>query len=366
MLRVSSAQALSYLNYLVLDEVDSLIEVVGKYSSNDQRRMIRGNKGPTSEIISVLMSMRRQIQLPFEEIQIVAASATVGRPLRRELYKLLHSENIAGGKFGDMKSNRGQTAYGDFPVIRGNTAERNNAAVAGIRSDSSPAKEMVEQDGEGSGGGVTRYVSIPRSICHIALLGDDDDDPDQPKKDLIRRLADAKSFWESCSSRKAMLFVPHYEDVTYVMGVLRFWGVPGVVDMQSNLGLAPPEFTKTLAPDRRPSTASEVLERVHRSGVGLSGSRSLVSSTALEAPQNQSPEIIVLPASGTRGLHVENVDFVFLLFAPKVMDEYLHLAGRTGRSGRSGTVVTMVNLEQLKRLRSWQEALGVRFDVKTR
>jgi superfamily II DNA/RNA helicase len=53
----------------------------------------------------------------------------------------------------------------------------------------------------------------------------------------------------------------------------------------------------------------------------------------------------------------------------QVMDEYLHMAGRTGRlagvglTAKAGTVVTVVTYDELKRLKSWETPLGIQFDV---
>ena len=47
-------------------------------------------------------------------------------------------------------------------------------------------------------------------------------------------------------------------------------------------------------------------------------------------------EFFVLSTNGARGLHIKDVDTVYILCAPKTMDEYLHMAGRTGREGKTG------------------------------
>jgi superfamily II DNA/RNA helicase len=77
-------------------------------------------------------------------------------------------------------------------------------------------------------------------------------------------------------------------------------------------------------------------------------------------------DLFVVPVSGTRGLHVQDVEYVIILSPPKTMDEYLHMAGRTGRSGnrsKGGTVISLVNFDEMKRLKSWETALGIEFEV---
>ena len=77
-------------------------------------------------------------------------------------------------------------------------------------------------------------------------------------------------------------------------------------------------------------------------------------------------ELFVIPLSGTRGLHIRDVEFVVMTAPPRTMDEYLHVAGRTGRAGNTvegGTVITLATYDELKRLRSWETPLGITFDV---
>ena len=77
-------------------------------------------------------------------------------------------------------------------------------------------------------------------------------------------------------------------------------------------------------------------------------------------------DLFVLPVSGARGLHLQDIEHVLILSPPKTMDEYLHMAGRTGRAGnkvKTGTVISLVSYDELKRMQSWQTNLGVQFEV---
>jgi superfamily II DNA/RNA helicase len=79
-------------------------------------------------------------------------------------------------------------------------------------------------------------------------------------------------------------------------------------------------------------------------------------------------ELVVLPVSIARGLHIANVEHIFVLQPPNSMDEYLHMSGRTCRAGNrndSGHVTTVVTLEEMKRMTSWQTALGIHFQIMT-
>ena len=77
-------------------------------------------------------------------------------------------------------------------------------------------------------------------------------------------------------------------------------------------------------------------------------------------------ELFVAPVSGSRGLHLQDIEYVLVLSPPRTMDEYLHMAGRTGRAGNkvaTGTVVSLVSFDELKRMQSWQTALDIQFEV---
>ena len=49
-------------------------------------------------------------------------------------------------------------------------------------------------------------------------------------------------------------------------------------------------------------------------------------------------DLFVIPMSGTRGLHIRDVEYVLITSPPRTMDEYLHIAGRTGRVGNQRAV----------------------------
>jgi superfamily II DNA helicase RecQ len=180
------------------------------------------------------------------------------------------------------------------------------------------------------------------------------------------------------------------------MGILKFWGVPEAKNLQSALGITIKKKPITLTnnmrnnnrnnPNRKANLAAESEEEDDEKSIDYfisRAARSKIGSTArlysTESDDNNTNEIntnddaketknelFVVPVSGMRGLHLQDVQYVLILEPPRTMDEYLHVAGRTGRAGNrvsTGTVVTYVNLEQLKRLQSWQTPLGIIFDI---
>jgi superfamily II DNA/RNA helicase len=207
-----SVQSLDSVNYLVLDEVDRMLHALSKYSSNDVRRKERQIANPVKELIGDLARIRGF--MPPDKnggnskspLQVVAASATIGRPVRRELYHAL----MGGGQ-------RSASSSGELPLLRAKAA----AAAVQVADD----RETTTK----------RAVSVPRSIRHIALLRNDQSDS------LTNKVATAKTMWTNGAmkgAQKALLFVPTSGDVQQVVGMLGFMGHAGeVVDLQQQLGI---------------------------------------------------------------------------------------------------------------------------------
>lgn len=173
-LRSSSENTLEALQvrYCVVDEVDRALNVVSKYASNDQVRSVRdGQENPTNLLLSALiqtqpeggMQVSKQrypvIYTLYVNIvkQVVAASATVGRPLRRELFRIL----------------QGGEGYGEMEIIR-------------------PSSSRTERDGAQAGS--TRQVGIPKEIEHIAIMCEGDD-----SSEINTKLAVAKVSRYKCT-----------------------------------------------------------------------------------------------------------------------------------------------------------------------
>ena len=98
-LKQSSQETLENLDmqYCVIDEVDRVLGIRGKYHSES------GHKEPSPA--EILLSALTQTH---PDMQVIAASATVGRPLRRELYRI-----IQGGE-----------GYGEIAVVRPSEATK--------------------------------------------------------------------------------------------------------------------------------------------------------------------------------------------------------------------------------------------------
>ena len=69
------------------------------------------------------------------------------------------------------------------------------------------------------------------------------------------------------------------------------------------------------------------------------------------------PCLVVADQAAARGLHLDDLDAVFILGKPSSADSYLHMAGRTARSpfldfDYSPSVMTLANTKDLRLLKS--------------
>ena len=84
-MRLSSSITFKSLNYIVLDEVDRLLSVAGRYATTDDKRKIAEEENPTEVIITNLLRLKKTDE-DRKKLQFIAVSATIGRPLRYVVY----------------------------------------------------------------------------------------------------------------------------------------------------------------------------------------------------------------------------------------------------------------------------------------
>lgn len=363
-MRQSSASSFRSMNYVVLDEVDRLIPAVGRYATTDDIRRVREEQSASELVLSNLLRARGSGD-ERARVQVVAVSATVGRPLRRELSRIM-----TGGDSYDAV----------LPVIRASAIDSEGDANT---------RESDGADGEedsNPGLRISRFVGIPKSIKHVCVLVDCE------ARDLSPKIVGIKEKWltQAGTTQRGLLFVPEAEDVKQTVGMLRFWGLQESVDLQDALGLTQVKPTaqtqaqkqskklsqsqidsgsQGAAQESRLVSAEGQLERAHANRLGAASrlpGDSINNSDNSNSKSATARELFVTSVSGTRGLHLQDVDTVFITNAPKTMDEYLHMAGRTGRYGnkqRDGTVISFVNYDEMKRLQSWQVPLGIQLKI---
>lgn len=329
-------QVMKNIQYLVLDEVDRLVTPPNRYVSLDLRP--EGEKNPVRLIAELLTKLHFPSAKPgtvslTDVMQIVGASATVGRPLRRHMYQLFT------GAFGGL-----------FNVIR--PAEAEAVKLHGANS-------MGSEEGE-----QFRQISIPPSIGHVIIPSNNE------KRSLPSKLMAIKKYWAPKDGtkpfRRGILFVPKAEDVDGAVNMLRFWKVPEAFSLLATFGLEQVSIghADKVLDTVQAEPIKHLMTEAQKHGIGTAG------SALSEA--NERSVLYVAPLSGTRGLHVQDIDVVFVTDPPRTMDEYLHVAGRTGRmnakegSGAApgqGMVLTLAPLSGHIRMRSWETPLGITFKV---
>ena len=73
-----------YLRIYAMYIMCRLLGVLGRYATSDDRKKHQAEENPSDLFLNALMNIRNDAKSA-DSLQIVAASATVGRPLRREI-----------------------------------------------------------------------------------------------------------------------------------------------------------------------------------------------------------------------------------------------------------------------------------------
>lgn len=352
---------LKNLDYLVLDEVDRLISIDNyhKQLQRDQFRktqqiVIERSIPPVQDFLNRLYRMKAigrnivasQFKLT-DEVQVIAASATIGRDLRLEL-----SKYVSGSKFFQA---RNVNSYDNteepneehsqliklFPVIR--PPHCDHITLKGQESQNESRQESSAK--------LSRYISLPPSITNVLCITEKNFTNYQGKqyhyhhsqKEIDRRVKylltnpylpmnqKSKSPFQRC-----LIFVPFMAHVPDTIRMMRRFGYPQTFTLPGSItGNSQYDFNTQ--------------------------NQSYSSNTVF----------FVMPSTGIRGLHIPSVDCVLLTHPPKTMDEYVHMAGRTSRLDlfqrvnnqvtKKGNVVTLVKPNEARRMMTWQTPLNINF-----
>ncbi|CAN0067117.1 unnamed protein product, partial [Sphacelaria rigidula] len=239
--------------------------------------------------------------------QIVACSATIGRPLRRELAHIVRSAFAVAAEVDPAaaKAVEDGEQRGDLRVIRDLSAQSPDEALASERA---------------------RVTAV---VAHLRRAGGD-------------------------IGPNAMAL---HEAMGFASGLVG--GVRG--KHSSEAILQHDKLTGQLSASSRSRSSSVEAETGAGEAVGddlLLGAESGLKRLG----EGDTGAILVTGEDSARGLHFDDVDFVFLMQRPKNPDEYVHLAGRTGRQGKEGNVVTLVTVEEFRKMRAWSTSLKVYYE----
>ena len=293
---------LSNTRWFVLDEVDRLLSI--KKSRTD--KSFKRHEKPAAMLAAAIARLTKG------RVQVIAASATVGRPIRRELSRVL----------GLHSSECPETLRGE--------------------EDTTNLKKKVDNDETHIG----RAVKIPETVKNYVLPIDG-----STAGSLLTSAAfAAKSIisppQQGMPSRKVLLVLTRGSDIKVhnALGAMRHFGIKP----------EPQSLLDALAVD-----GTDRLMEAHRkvSGVvGLGGSQE--KTRKLDSDDGY---LLITHEDNVRGLHLDGLDAVIVVGRPGSPDEYTHIAGRTGRANREGSVVNIVSYEQAAALASWTKMLSVDF-----
>ena len=307
-------QLLSSVRWLVMDEADRLLNIEKSRSEKKSRR----HEKPAAMLAAAIA------RLTVGRAQVIAASATIGRPLRRELSRVLglHSSECP-------------------ETIRG-------------EEDAARWEQKMQNDDEKH---VGRAVKIPAAVTNYVLPVDGSTTGSLLTAAAFASKAILRPMHESTSSNRKVLVVLTRNcgiKVHNALGALRHFGIQP--EPQSLLDALDADGTDRLVEAHRRVSRVEGVggDATHRNG------KSGGTANDLESDDGEG-YLLIAHEDNVRGLHLAGLDAVVVVGRPGSPDEYTHIAGRTGRAGRQGSVLNIVSFEQAAALASWTQMLGVDF-----
>lgn len=302
-------QLLSSVRWLVMDECDRLLNIEKSRSEKKSRR----HEKPAALLAAAVA------RLTLGRVQVIAASATIGRPLRRELSRVL----------GLHSSECPETLRGDEDTANWE-------------------QKMTNDDDKHIG----RAVKIPAVVTNYVLPVDGSTTGSLLTAAAFASKAILRPANGSASTDRKVLVVLTRNcgiKVHNALGALRHFGIQP--EPQSLLDALEADGTDRLVEAHRRVSQVE--------GVGGDATQRSGESEALEG--DEEGYILIAHEDNVRGLHLAGLDAVVVVGRPGSPDEYTHIAGRTGRAGRRGSVLNIVSFEQAAALASWTKMLGIDF-----
>jgi superfamily II DNA/RNA helicase len=283
-----------YEKYLVMDEVDRLLSV--KKTRGKTSKYFKKHEKPAATIASSIARMT------LGQAQIVAASATVGRPLRRELARVL-----------------------------GLTPDECPQIIRGVPSNDSDESELA------------RAITLPKTLKHFVMPCDGSSTGGllTAAAFLVKNLPQIEN-----RGRKTLFVVTNGCGIKLrdAIGALTHFGVSP--EPKSLLDVMEADGTDNLIEAYRQVSGS--------SGIGER------STSQLSFPESEG-YLLLSAEDSVRGIHLDDLDTVVIVGRPKGPDEYIHVAGRAGRAGKAGKVVNVVSYEQGRAMSGWESMLGIDF-----
>jgi len=311
---------------LVLDEVDRLLDSAGGGGGGGKRRRHVHEK--PAAIVTAAVARQS-----LGRAQIVAASATVGRPLRRELARVL-----------------GLSPQESPPIVRAADEDDSRPSVnGGAESSSSSSSSSSSRQHQQTG----RAVTIPDGVEHYVVSMESPTDGQllTGAHQVVQALVSSN---ERKKAKKILLVLTRGFGIhaRNAIGALRHFGCrPEPVSLLDALQ----------AGDAGEGT--DALMEQHRQVSGASGVGETDTSNNINNDADEDDGYLLVTGEDTvRGLHLDGLDVVLVVGKANGPDEYTHIAGRTGRAGRPGKVINIVrSQDHAASLQSWEQMLECQF-----
>uniref|UniRef100_A0A7S0LLK2 RNA helicase n=1 Tax=Coccolithus braarudii TaxID=221442 RepID=A0A7S0LLK2_9EUKA len=311
-LRIRVDAPLGCLQALVLDEADALISPLSRYATYREKQTRISHPRPASVLLELLRERAGH------QIQLLCASATVGRPLRRELARLcgrkLQAVTLPLPSEGVRTALPGRsTASAPASVL---VDTRPTALEGGEAQARAPSSTGAAASPASAAGG--RAVSLPATLELVVL-----------ETEQENTLAAIHEALDTYSPAEALLFTSEGRKVDPEVRLLQQSGLRGATSLSEKL------LSTSATPEGQAPPA-----------------------------ENKAPCVLVASPSIARGLDLPSVELVIITGLPATANQLLHLAGRTARQGARGRAVFVATPEECKsRLGSLGSQLGV--DLRT-
>jgi DEAD/DEAH box helicase len=355
---------LKHTRYLVLDEVDRLLGVVGgstsnlygpgpriqkknrkskslqqQPSTNDGTTAGRTNNNHHHKIIHeqpAAILTAAVARLTLGQAMTVAASATVGRPLRRELARCM-----------------GLTPK-ECPMIIRDTVANDDEEDDDIRTTATSEQHSNSRNDNGTTDTMkvtttttTRAVTIPKTVRHYVIPVHDGTSPG-------KILTTAYTAIQSLGVHRRMLLV-----LTRNFGI----NTQNAIGALKHFNCHPEPISLLDALETTDGT--EAMMQLHRQVTGVRGVGGSLPVISLTEPHQPPPHergyLLVTGEDTVRGLHLDGLDVVLVASRSVGPDEYTHIAGRTGRAGKLGSVINIVSDVDVQKVTAWENMLDIKF-----
>ena len=345
-------EMLSKTRWVVLDEVDRLLNTKSKkgLSNNQRGRSTRGGSSKEHEKPAAILTSavtRRTLG----RAQVISASATVGRSLKRELSRVLglspkeYPRVIQGTSSGGIISDE----------------EDDETTFIGGSSYSEKSTDSESEDGEENinPNHVNRAVTIPNSVTNYVLAVD----TSSTGKLLTNAFFVVKNLNENGKKKNQKTLLV----LTKGCGI----STKNAIGALTHFNCQPEP--QSLLDVLQNADGSDQLMDVHRLVTGSDGigedtsyfdTDTAATGTDDDDDDDSSEGFLLVTGEDTvRGMHIANLDTVVVVGRPAGPDEYIHIAGRTGRAGRSGKVISVLSEQHTAAIKGWETILNIDFKI---